>query len=224
MVLTPPLAVDAIDEFIGDDQIKPANVSFSKANSNFTTFFRRFTPEQLNAFNETLGNLRDSFNHRLINNEEPGEIEKKIYGKKFVSIHRREMTPLPAKVPSHGQCIIGLKSFLVNTAGSFNFCTQVSDVYNLGNIEMGFDLKRIEKFYFDLDEFFAGKCYGCWAIRFCMKCVKELNRNGELDEALLDRFCVKKRAAVLNEIKDYIKIREANYHALDYLAEIDIWE
>lgn len=80
----------------------------------------------------------------------------------------------------------------------------------------------LENHTFDLDKFLGERCYGCWAIRFCMKCIKNINKNGELDEEVFERFCSKKKRVILDEIKDYIKIRENNYYALNYLKEIDI--
>jgi uncharacterized protein len=176
----------------------------------------------MKTFKESRINNLNSFNQKLAKNEELNEVEKSMFRTKYLYIHRRDMERLPSKYPSHGQCIIGTRTLLVNTDGSFNFCTQVDDVFNLGNIDAGFDYKRIEKIYFDLDKFLGERCYGCWAIRFCMKCIKNINKNGELDEEVFERFCSKKKRVILDEIKDYIKIRENNYYALNYLKEIDI--
>ena len=111
---------------------------------------------------------------------------------------------------------------LVKADGSFNFCTRVDDAFNLGNIENGYDYTRIEQIYSDMDKLFEERCAGCWAIRLCMKCINDVNKNGEVDRESFETFCSARKQAILNEIKDYIKIRESNYHALDYLEEVTL--
>lgn len=222
-VLSPPLDTEAIDAFISDEEIKPANVSFTGVNGRYTTYFDQFTKEQLEQYSAGLGKVREHYYQSIVSGEAPSEFAKKLYGKRFVQIHQRSMEPLPAKIPSDGQCILGTRSMLVNVDGSFNFCTQVDDVYNLGSIDDGFDYEGIDKIYSDLDAFLGKHCHGCWAIRFCGKCIKDLNKNGQLNDNIMPRYCAKKRTTILNEIKDYIRIRHRNPHALDYLSEIEVF-
>lgn len=77
-------------------------------------------------------------------------------------------------------------------------------------------------FLTDMDELFEERCAGCWAIRLCMKCINDVNKNGEVDRESFETFCSARKQAILSEIKDYIKIRESNYHALDYLEEVTL--
>lgn len=220
IVLAPPFHFDKINEFIYETDVKPAGIKFNYVNKNFTTFFNQFSSAQMESFKYSRINNLESFHSKLVRGEEPNAVEKNMFRDKFLYIHRRNMDKLAPKYPPNGQCILGERVLLINTDGSFNFCSRMSDVFNLGNIYSGFDYKRIEKIYFNLDNFFRVKCYGCWAIRFCMKCVRDINKNGQLDEEVFELFCSKKKNAVLNEIKDYITIRENNYHALDYLEEV----
>jgi radical SAM protein with 4Fe4S-binding SPASM domain len=222
MVLAPPFDFDKINEFICETDIKPSSIKFSRVNPHFTTFFNQFNQEQMIAFKKCKKKNRASFNRKLAKGKELNEVEKHMFRQRFLFIHRRDMEKLDSKVPSNGQCMIGERSLLINTNGSFNFCTRIDDAFNLGNIDSGYDYKRIEKIYFDLEKLLGKRCYGCWAIRLCMKCINDINKNGELDEDVFERFCTKSKSSILNEIKDYIRIRENNYHALDYLEDVTI--
>lgn len=222
MVLAPPLDFDKLNEFICEIDVKPSSIKFSRVNTHFTNFFNQFSQEQMIDFKKSKIKTMDSFNRKLVESKELNEVEKNMFRQRFLFIHRRDMEKLSSKVPSNGQCMIGERSLLINTNGNFNFCTRIDDVFNLGNIYTGYDYKRIEKIYFDLEEFLGKRCYGCWAIRLCMKCINDINKNGELDEDVFDLFCNKKKKSLLNEIKDYIRIRENNYDALDYLKDITI--
>jgi uncharacterized protein len=222
MVLSPPLDYNAINDFISDSDIKPAGIRFSDVNKRYTSFFDRFSKEQLKRFKEETINFLRGYNIKLARGEELNELEKSMYRMKYSNIHKREMNVLKEKFPANGQCIVGLRSLLVNIDGSFNFCTQVDDVFNLGNVYSGFDYSRIESIYYDLDNLLSKKCYGCWAIRFCMRCIKDLNKNGKVDEDVFENFCIKNKTSILNDIKSYIKIREKNHHAFDHLDEVTI--
>jgi len=219
-VLAPPYDFKALKEFIAHTDVKPANINFADVASKFTSFFEQFDANQMTEFGAERIDTLHTFYRKLCNGDEPDELEKYLYKRNFLNMHRREMTKLPERSPSHGQCMLGERSLLINTDGTFNFCTQMEDVYNLGNIHDGYDYDLIEKIYFDLDAFFATKCRGCWAIRFCMKCIRNINREGKLDEELFNKFCDTRKKQILSDIQDYIKIRERNYHALDYLADL----
>lgn len=222
IIFTPYSNPDAIREFISREDIKVSNVIFSNVMPKFTTFYDQFNSEQMASYREMLANSLDSLNRKLIADEETDELEKGLNQHRYIYIHQRDMKPLPPKYPSHGQCLLGERSLLVNTDGNFNFCTQMEEVYNLGNLDSGFDYRRIQQVYFDLEELFARKCYQCWAIRFCRKCIKDLNKNGEVDEGLVDRLCTYKKEAILNEIIDYIRIRTRNPRAFDYIDKITV--
>ena len=222
IVMHPPLDFERINEFISDPAIRPASIRFSDVNNHFTTFFNRFNSDQMEAFRNSKKNIRNSFYSKVINGDELNEVERSLFRTKFLYLHRRDMNLLADKYPSNGQCIIGERALLVNIDGSLNFCSRIDDSFNLGNVFTGYDYKRIEMIYFDMERLFAKRCYGCWAIRFCMKCIKDINKNGEVDEEVFLQYCSSRKKAILNEIKDYIKIRESNSHALDYLEEIKI--
>ena len=222
IVLHPPLDFDRINEFISDPEIRPASIKFSEVNTHFTTFYKQFTPDQMKAFGISKKNIRNSFYRKVIFGYELNEVERSLFRTKFYHIHRRDMGKLPDKYPSNGQCIIGERGLLVNADGSLNFCSKIDDSFNLGNVFTGYDYKRIEKIYFDMERFLSKRCVGCWAIRFCMKCIKDINKNGEVDEEIFRKHCLSRKKAIFNDIKDYIKIRESNFHALDYLEAVSI--
>jgi uncharacterized protein len=171
-------------------------------------------------FGSSKSSIRNSFYQKLINGLELNIVEKSLFRTKFYNIHRREMNKLPEKYPSNGQCIIGERTLIINTDGSLNFCSKIDDTFNLGNIFNGYDYQRIYNIYLKMDKLFSKRCFNCWAIRFCMKCIKDINKNGEVDEEVFNKYCISNKKTILNDIKNYIKIRENNYHSLDYLEEV----
>lgn len=131
------------------------------------------------------------------------------------------MEKLQAKYPPHGQCILGERALMINVDGSINFCTQVEDAFNLGNVFDGFDYEKIHELYFALESLFSKQCYGCWAIRLCSKCIKEFSKGDKVDGTDAEAFCQRKQNGILSELIDYIDIREKRSDAFDYLNDLE---
>lgn len=220
MVLSPPFEPEKIDEFISNPEIAPSSVSFSRVSRQFTSYHDLFPSDRWDDYLHQLKKLHRSLLNKLEKGEALRPFEKYFLSKRYLFIHQRKMDPLPSKYPSHGQCILGSRALLVNTDGSFNFCTQIDDVYKLGNVFSGFNYGLIGNLYLQLEELFRSNCCDCWAIRLCMKCIKDLNRGGIISMELLKAHCKYTKRTLLNDIKEYIRIREKNHSAFNYLDDV----
>ena len=220
LILTPPLDYDALGMFLSDPAIRPSGFSFSVVNAHYTNFFSQFNDSEIQLYRNKMRERRNEYKRKLMAGEAVDEIERRLYARRFLGIHRRSAEKLPPLHPSNGQCTLGSRSLFVNVDGSFNFCTRIDDVYNLGNINDGYDFDRIFEIYEEMDTFLGSRCYNCWAIRFCYKCIKDINKNGVLDDETFDRYCLNQKRSIFNEMKDYIEIREQNVNALDFLDDV----
>ncbi len=220
VILTPPLDYDALGTFLSDPAIRPAGFSFGVVNAHYTNFFSQFNDSEMQTYQDKMREKRNEYKRKLMAGEAVDDIERRLYGKRFLGIHKRSSETLPPLHPSNGQCTLGSRTLFVNVDGSFNFCTRIDDVYNLGNINDGYDFKHIFKIYEDMDTFLSSRCCSCWAIRFCHKCIKDINKNGALDDETFNRYCLNQKRSIFNEIKDYIEIREQNVNALDFLDDV----
>lgn len=220
MVLAYPHDYEAINEFLVNMDFMPASVKFSRVSQKFTTFYDQFHDEERDEQYQKSQRLLENYLEKLKNGEEVTPLEEFLYKVKYLDIHRRGNSKLPDRVPSHGQCLLGGKGLFIKWDGLFNFCSQVEDGYDLGSLDTGYNYENIRKIYFELEEIFSKKCYGCWAIRLCFKCLKEVGMNGSPNKDLLDRFCDRKRELILNEIKQYISVREKKSDAFEYLNEV----
>lgn len=224
MVLAPPYNFDAINEFISTDETikKSGGIKFATVSKKLNTFYDQFSSGQREEQITDFFGFVESYNQKLVNGVEPNELEKNILIKRYLNIHRRRNNKLPDTYPSHGQCTLGERGLFINSDGTFNFCSQVEEVFNLGNVNKGYDFTEIIRIFSSLDELYERYCFDCWAIRFCYKCIKEFNRKGVLDEDLFKAVCENNRKSIYKDIDNYIRIREKNYHAFDYLDNIEV--
>jgi uncharacterized protein len=222
MVLAPMFDFETLNSFISETDLKPANIRFGDVSVEDTHFFDRFDGDEMKKANADRYHVLETFNHKLAAGIPLNDLEQILFRNRFLFIHQREMSPMPGEVPSNGQCMIGEKSLVVKVDGTFDVCTQVHNVDNLGDVVRGFNYEKIEEMYTELEDFFSDRCHDCWAIRLCRKCMKHTHKNGQLDDSAFNAFCEVKKPSLLKEIKDYITIREQNNHALDYLESVDI--
>lgn len=220
-VLTAPLEVEALNEFFADPEISTLGVRFTRVSEGFTDGSGVHGKAKIKAYEKQKQAVLDSFNNKVTRGEERNLVEGMMFISRYLYIHRRDMFTLPGTVPALGPCVPGGRSVMVNVDGSLNFCTQVDDVISLGNADRGYDYDVIEKLFNDMDRALSKQCYGCWAIRLCSKCVKDVTVDGKVDQSHLQKFCRLQRKKILHEIKDYIAIREVNPDALDYLDELE---
>lgn len=217
MVLAPPTNFEAIQNFIDDEAIKPAGIRFSSVNSRFSTFFDSLTREQLAIHKQEQSLMQHRFYEKIVHNEPLSDVEEAMFRKKFFRIHKRETFIIREKYPPHGQCLLGDKSLMVNTDGNFNFCTQITDSFNLGSVHHGFNFEAIKQLYTRLDDFLKTRCHGCWAIRFCLRCIKDVSEGGALSDKAFKQYCRKQRKIIYNELLDYIELRKQNEKCFAYL-------
>lgn len=220
-VLTAPLDVNRLNKFFADPEISTSGVRFSRVSQGITNGIDVHGQERVRAYEKDKQKVLKSFNGKLVRGEGHSLVEKMMFLTRYLYIHRRDMNEMPEVVPALGPCIPGERSVMVNADGTMNFCTQVDDVFTLGKVSDGFDYDGIEKIFRDMDNTFSRQCPGCWAVRLCRKCVKDVTKNGKVDMSQLQSFCKEQRRIILKEIKDYISIREQNPAAMDYLDELE---
>ncbi|MCD6115638.1 radical SAM protein [bacterium] len=224
MVLAPPYHFSELNQFIINEEIiaKAVRVKCAMVNKKNTVFFKQFSPAEREKHIESFVNILNNFKRKLSKNEKPSKLEMSLFRMKYLNYHRRVCTTLSTEVPSHGQCTFPERGIFINSDGTFNFCSYIEDVYNLGSVFNGFDFNKIYNFYTDLEDLYSKYCFNCWAVRFCQKCVKDFNRNGIIDEELFRKKCNNIREGIYNDLVSYITIREQNYNAFDFLNDIEI--
>lgn len=225
MVLAPPYDFEAMDEFLSSEEfiLRSAGVKFSTVSKKDGTFYDRFSSAERTRHIRSFADLRHSFQRKKSEKQALNTFEERFYRMKFFEIHRRSRSQLPDPSPSHGQCTLGSRGLFVNIDGSFNFCSQVEDVLHLGNVNDGYDLQSIKELYFAMDDLFARRCSGCWAIRLCYKCIKEIHDGGNVDEKKFNIICSHNKGVIESEIANYLKIREKDFHAFDQLNQIAVY-
>ena len=92
--------------------------------------------------------------------------------KGMLIIHKRLLTDKPIKeYGMNGCCVPGQRRIYVTVDGKFLHCEKVGNIPGLGDVQNGFDKKKIEKHYVkDFIKEAQKYCKECWAINLCTLC------------------------------------------------------
>lgn len=111
-----------------------------------------------------------------------------------------------------GTCFPGTRKLFVNVDGNFYMCERVNSNYSIGNVNHGFNHRRIYNFLKKYEEFFKD-CKYCWALRLCMKCFNNIRNGDSFSEARKEKVCSNNLYKIENNLLDYCEIREKNAEA-----------
>jgi uncharacterized protein len=227
VVISPPYDMDAVINFFYKKKFfEPFQ---DKTRINFvdayeTTFFRDFNLEKdkENLKNE-LERLLNRYRRALINEtHEKLTIEKQLFLEDFHTIACRPKEPLGQKYPPLGSCTPGQRRLFVNTAGEFFMCERVGSNYEIGNVDDGFNYKRIYDFYQRYDNFFKD-CKYCWALRLCKKCFNNIRKGPAFDEQRKKKMCSNMLKKIEKNLIIFCEVVEKKPDAFKFLDEITVY-
>lgn len=101
-------------------------------------------------------------------------------------------------------------------------CERVGSNYEIGNINEGFEYRRIYVFLEKYAEFFKD-CKYCWALRLCMKCFNSIRRGEDFYEKRKESLCKDNLYIIERNLIDYCEIRENNPHAFKPFDNIYVY-
>ena len=121
----------------------------------------------------------------------------------------------------NGICIPGMRSLFVSASGRFYPCEKLYDYgdMEIGDIESGFDVKKIVGFVREYCEQAVEDCRHCWALRLCGDCFLTFRGGGSWDLAKRRDFCAGQRSMWVSALALYATILEKNSSAFEYLAK-----
>ncbi len=226
VLLAPPYNFEKIINFFYRNHLFKQSdelINFTSIDPYETTFFKDFGLEfhgedLYKEMNKFMNRYKDA---RVKENDKHLTIEKKLFDKAFIRIDRREMKFLEKKYPPEGSCFPGRRRLFVNTDGKFFMCEKVNSNFEIGNVDYGFNYKKIFNFFEKYEEFFKD-CRYCWALRLCYKCFDHIRKGSDFDEMRKKQLCIDNLYSIERNLIDYCEVREKNIDAFKALDSIKI--
>lgn len=149
---------------ISEDKISPLKANLNGIDYIFNS--KEINNSDLHKMGKDSGNINKTSEQNL----------KRIYDDK---------SEIPSSWHHNGQCIPGVQRLFIDIRGNFFPCEKIieDETLSIGNLETGFDLKRINEFL-NIGKLSEDECKNCWAMRFCEICMALCN---DMDKKTLTR-------------------------------------
>jgi uncharacterized protein len=111
-----------------------------------------------------------------------------------------------------GACLFGHRLYL-DVSGRFHICEKMNSTFPFGDVDRGFDFKKMAFFARSFADEIKTHCSEC-NIRFlCKRCYTHFAGDGEF--RLDPEFCKKQKEICINNLENYIKYKEEGVSTVD---------
>lgn len=142
----------------------------------------------------------------------------------LLRIHKRLLCNKPVnQYRMNGCCVPGNRRTYITVDGEFYPCEKVGIVPSLGNVDTGFDITKIKKFY--VEDFIneAKKyCKNCWAVNFCGLCYANCYDEKGIHYNYRNERCIRERMNLEFALARYHSILENNPEEIVQLDKMEI--
>ena len=217
ITITPPYDLFEIFNFYNEISETTQPVIFSYIDPFDTTYFENFNMIRENKkLNLQLKNLSEKYTSLKIKNDKSllSKLLDDYYGKAMLTLDQRKIFSIRStKIFPNGTCLPGLDRLFISTDGNLGMCEKVNESLIIGDVENGFDLRKIKKITDDYCKIVNKVCLDCWAYRLCSSCYLSALKENKLDEVRKREDCQRRKTSIINNLKLYTKIKMANPEA-----------
>lgn len=138
------------------------------------------------------------------NRKEKTIIDQALY-KGLERIHKRLCIDKPViHYGMNGCCVPGKQRMYVTVDGEIYPCEKTGNIPSLGNVEKGFDIDKIKKFYIkDFINESSEYCKNCWAINLCGLCYTNCFDSDSIHYSYRHKSCIEERIYLSNLLSEY---------------------
>ena len=192
-----PIPVKALDDFFSEFPIR-----YQFGEMLETEYFREHVCNASNAYRDKVIESKDQefsekYREELITSF-----------KNYVANGKGELT---GSIIPGGPCMPVYLRWYVNSKGDYYPCERIdeSEEFKIGNVDTGVDYDRIVKLYDNYIAVASKKCKGCWAMRLCGRCFKNINED-----------CTELKERLARNMVYYIENIKDNKKAMKLIEEI----
>ena len=173
---------------------------------------------------ETLGEWSDDKTNDYTENDDISS--NATLNQDLIRIHKRQLVTKPTSQYSmNGCCVPGERKSYVSVTGDIFPCERIGDhIPPLGNVNGGFDVQKIKKYYVDdFIEKSKDACKNCWAINLCGLCYVNCYDEKGINIDYKNNLCLYERFSLEKSLIRYHKILEKNPTRLEMFNEMEVF-
>ncbi len=175
-----------VDFFDARPDLCPLNIS--PVDSRATSYYERFSPDELLSFQHRLAKLNRDFVGRALAGDATRSLLALLCGKTMIALSMRERlsNAQDKLLPYTGACVPGEKLH-VTIDGAYLPCEKTRDSFQIGTVSAGLDFDLIAAWISRYHEIVLTKCGACPVRRICPTCYTSFFADGGFQQPL--DFC-----------------------------------
>jgi uncharacterized protein len=190
----------------------------SMVNPDNTSYYDRFSQEEINRFNEEIQRLNNIFFDQI---KKQNFKLNSFLGYLFAvplmefSFYPKLKQQTSGLLPCSSCCVPGEKIY-VNTNGKFLVCERVCQDLVIGDVDMGIDLAKIEEILNRFKDLLGNRCGDCNVSRLCSVCFS--NVSDKMSDKDMDLLCSKQKNNIRGALTEYVSILELRPDFFDRIS------
>lgn len=143
----------------------------------------------------------------------------------LLKIHKRQLIDKPTQQYSmNGCCVPGQRRTYVSIQGELFPCERIgNNIPNIGDVNGGFDVSNIKKYY--MDDFIVESkkiCKNCWATNLCGLCYANCYDEKGMNIEYKNTLCLYERFGLEKSLSRYYRILENNPKKIEFFDDVEI--
>lgn len=138
--------------------------------------------------------------------ENPNGLIKNLFQSELEILDKREIFSVDDEM-RFASCMPFTSKVFVRTDGKFNMCERTSDALILGDLEHGFDYRKLAKILSEAEQLINQNCRDCWSQRICFICFQNMtDANGKMRKKLPTPLCRNMRRKLRELLQIYCEV------------------
>jgi len=219
VTICPPYDLVGVMEFFQNyDLVKGHSVRANFVEPNDTSFFDQFEEEDLD-LSGGWDKLKALYIEKITQGNRTNGFVSSFFEKGMMRLHKRPMVNLDGEIHLTGMCNPGVRRLLVSPEGKFHVCEKLGYLFRIGDVESGFDYKRIGSLLNRFISISQKDCAECWAMRLCSACFFHAKKNNQLNKQRKREYCTIEKNHLKTLLITYCSILEKNPKAFSFLDD-----
>jgi uncharacterized protein len=142
-----------------------------------------------------------------------GPVEKYLFDQQMRMLYRRVRSEVTSSFVFGGCCVPGVQKLYVTADGRYQACERICDDVDIGNIDTGVELDKVQIMHESFIGLFDAQCDSCWAMRFCKPCYTVLGGGGGVPSV----FCNSTKKLLDRSLRSYVRLMDSGSETPDFL-------
>lgn len=201
-VFSPDLSLKKMHEFFSNNElVKDRRVRYSLVSPCTDSYFKLYQPDW-GKYRREYEEVQSCILEKLRNKQELTGYETFLFNE---TRKLRQSLNIRSDTTMAGACLFDSRLFL-DVSGRFHICERINNTFSIGDVENGFDFRKMASIAHEYAEFTENHCSTCKVRFLCNRCYAQFADDGRFKFEPV--FCRSQQASIIRSLERYIDYKE----------------